>query len=56
MHYSVWLLGKRGEKLGSVEARNEEEAIETTVKQFNLTPAVRSKLVVMRIDEKEREA
>jgi hypothetical protein len=55
MRYSVWLLGKRGEKLGSVEASNEEEAIETAAKQFNIAPALRLKLVVTRVDEKKRE-
>jgi hypothetical protein len=55
MRYSVWLLGKRGEKLGTVEAPDEAEAIETAAKQFNLAPALKFKIVVMQIDEKKRE-
>jgi hypothetical protein len=53
MRWAVWLFGKRGEKLGIVEAGTHDEAIATAAKQFNIAPAARSKLVVMQVKEKK---
>jgi hypothetical protein len=46
-------MGKRPSTLGSVEARDEKNAIEEAAKQFNITPARRNKLMVTRTQASE---
>ena len=48
-----YLNGKQ--HVGTVEAPDEKSAFTEAAKQFNITPARRSKLVVTRIDTPKRE-
>jgi hypothetical protein len=54
--WRVDYLGKKGKHLGTVEAPDERSAIAEAAKQFNITPARRNKIAVMRtrIEERKR--
>ena len=52
--WRVDYIGKGGKHLGTVEAPDEKSAFAEAAKQFNITPARRSKLVVTRIEMPKR--
>ena len=47
--WRVDYLGKRGSHLGTVEARDEREAIAMAAERFNIPPARQNKIAVTRI-------
>jgi hypothetical protein len=47
--WSVDYLSKKGQHLGTVEARDKNEAIAEAMKTFHITPARRFKIVVEQI-------
>ena len=47
--WSVDMIRKRGEHLGSVEAATEKEAIEKAAKEFHIAPAPRSRIAVTKL-------
>ena len=52
--WRVDYIGKELQHLGTVEAADQKAAIAEAAKQFNITPARRSELVVTRIDTPKR--
>ncbi len=49
--WRVDYLGKKGSHLGTVEAREERDAIKQAAETFNIAPARRNKLAVTKIDD-----
>ena len=47
--WRVDIIRKRGEHLGTVVAKNEKEAIAVAIKQFEIGPGRRNRIVVKRI-------
>jgi hypothetical protein len=50
--WRVDYLGKKGSHLGTVEARDEREAIAKAAEEFNIAPARRNKILVVKLAEK----
>ena len=51
--YSVDIIGKKMQHLGSVVAENEKKAIEEAVKQFGIEPALRTKIAVTKVSGRD---
>jgi hypothetical protein len=51
--WRVDYIGKVLSTLGTVEAPDERSALTEAAKQFNITPARRNKLTVVRLEERE---
>jgi hypothetical protein len=49
----VDLMRKRTEHLGTVEARNEKDAIKFAIEQFRIEPARRNRITVTKISDKD---
>jgi len=47
--WSVDMIRKRGEHLGSVEADTEKEAIKKAAEEFHIPPALRSRIAVTKL-------
>jgi hypothetical protein len=52
--WSVDLIRKRAQHLGTVEAPDERAAIANASEEFGIEPARRNKIVVTRLDERKR--
>jgi 1,2-phenylacetyl-CoA epoxidase PaaB subunit len=52
--WRVDYIGKRGQHLGTIEAADERSAIAEAAKAFNITPARRNKILVTKLDERNR--
>jgi hypothetical protein len=52
--WRVDYIGKRGKHLGTVEAPDEKAATAEAARQFNITPARRSKIVVTQTQAAEK--
>jgi hypothetical protein len=50
--WRVDYLGKKGSHLGTVEAATEREAIDKAAEQFNIAPARRNEIAVVKLAEK----
>jgi hypothetical protein len=50
--YSVGIIGKRVQHLGTVVAADERTALEEAIKQFEIRPALRSKIAVTKVAER----
>jgi hypothetical protein len=51
--WSIDIIGKHLQRLGTVEADNDRKALEEAIKQFAVRPALRSKIVVTKVGEKD---
>jgi hypothetical protein len=51
--WRVDLIRKRAEHLGTVVAKNEKEAIAAAIKQFEIEPARRNRIVVQKISDND---
>ena len=51
--WRVDIIRKRAEHLGTVVAANEKEAISVAIKQFEIEPARRNRLVVQKISDND---
>jgi hypothetical protein len=51
--WSVSVIRKRAEELGTIEAPDEQSAIAKAAAEFNIPPERRNRIVVARIDRKE---
>ena len=51
--WRVDYLGKKGSRLGTVEAPDEKAAIAKAAEEFNISPARRNKIAVMKIEERK---
>jgi hypothetical protein len=51
--WSVSMIRKKAEDLGTVTAANERQAIEKTADAFNIPPGRRNRVVVTKISEKD---
>lgn len=49
----VDVIGKHLQHLGTIVAANERQALEEAIKLFNVRPALRSKIAVTKISEKD---
>jgi hypothetical protein len=49
--WSVDIIRKRAERLGTIEAANEKEAIEKAAKEFDIPPERQNRIVVQRISK-----
>jgi hypothetical protein len=47
--WSVDIIRKRGERLGTVEAPNEKEAIKAAIKEFEIPPEWQNRITVAKI-------
>jgi hypothetical protein len=50
--WRVDYIGKKGSHLGTVEARDEREAVDKAAEEFNVSPARRNKIAVTKLSEK----
>jgi hypothetical protein len=51
--YSIDIIGKHLKHLGTVEAADECKALEKAIKQFAVSPALRSKIAMTKVGEKD---
>ena len=51
--YSVDIIGKRLQHLGTVVASDERKALEEAIKQFAVRPALRSKIAVTKVADND---
>jgi hypothetical protein len=51
--WSVDMIRKRAERLGTVAAANEKEAIAVAIKQFEIEPVRRNRIVVTKISNRD---
>jgi hypothetical protein len=51
--WSIDVIRHRAERLGTVEAETEEEAVEKAVKTFDIPPERRNRIVVQKIGTKK---
>jgi 1,2-phenylacetyl-CoA epoxidase PaaB subunit len=51
--WSVDVIGKRLQHLGMVVAADERQALQEAIKLFNVRPALRSKIAVTKISDRE---
>jgi 1,2-phenylacetyl-CoA epoxidase PaaB subunit len=49
--WRVDIIGKRLQHLGTVEASNEQKAVEIAIEELAVRPALRSKIVVTKVKE-----
>jgi hypothetical protein len=49
--WSVDIIRKRAERLGTIEAANEKEAIEKAAKEFDIPPERQNRIVVQRMSK-----
>jgi hypothetical protein len=49
--WSVDIIRKRAERLGTIEAANEKEAIEKAAKEFDIPPALQNRIVVEKLSK-----
>ena len=54
--WRVDYIGKGGKHLGTVEAPDQKAAVAEAIKTFNITPARRFKIVVTKIEARDRYA
>ena len=50
--WEVTMIRKRGERLGTVEAATEKEAIKVAIKEFEIEPARQNRIAVRKLDSK----
>ena len=53
IRWSVSLIRKRAEELGTVEAPDEQSAIARAVAQFNIPPERRNRITVVKLEKQE---
>jgi hypothetical protein len=51
--WRVDVIGKRLQHLGTIEAANEREALAEAIKHFEVRPALRSKIAVTKISDRD---
>jgi hypothetical protein len=51
--YSVDIIGKKLQHLGTVVASDEREAVEEAIRQFVIRPALRAKIAVTKIADND---
>jgi hypothetical protein len=51
--WSVDLIRNRAQRLGTVVADNEKEAIAVAIKQFEIEPALRNRITVTKISKRD---
>jgi hypothetical protein len=51
--WSVDIIGKQLQHLGTVLAENERKALEEAIKQFAIRPALRSKIAVTKVADND---
>jgi len=51
--YSVDIIGKKLQHIGIVVAENEKQAVEEAVKQFGINSALRNKVAVTKVSERD---
>jgi hypothetical protein len=51
--WSVDIIGKRLQHLGTVVADDERKALEAAIKQFSVRPALRSKIAVTKVADND---
>jgi hypothetical protein len=51
--YSINIIGKEPQHIGTVVAENQLKALEKAIEQFSVRPALRSKIVVTKIADKD---
>jgi hypothetical protein len=51
--WHVDIIGKKLQHLGTIEAANEREALAEAIKHFDIRPALRSKIAVTKIGDKD---
>jgi hypothetical protein len=51
--YSIDIIGKKMRHLRTVVADNERKTLEQTIKQFGVRPAMRSKIAVTKVAERD---
>jgi hypothetical protein len=51
--WRVDLIGERLQHVGTVEAANEREALAEAIKHFEVRPALRSKIAVTKISDRD---
>jgi hypothetical protein len=54
--WSVDIIRKRAERLGSIEAANEKEAIEKAAKEFDIPPERQNRIVVQKMSKNPLDA
>jgi hypothetical protein len=54
--WSVDIIRKRGEHIGVVSAPNEKEALAKAIKQFEIEPARRNRIMVTKISNRDDDA
>ena len=52
--WDVTLIGKKGHRYGTVEARDEAEATAKAAVEFDIPPELRFKIVVTKLDDRKR--
>jgi hypothetical protein len=50
--WSLDLIRKRAEHLGTVEANTDKEAIQAAIKEFEIEPARQNRITVTKLDER----
>jgi hypothetical protein len=53
--WSVDLIRKRGERLGTVEADSEKEAVRKAAKEFEIPPERQNRIAVTKLSPRNRE-
>ena len=53
--WSVDIIRKRAERLGTIEAANEKEAIEKAAKEFDIPPERQNRIVVQRMSKNKNQ-
>ena len=53
--WSVDIIRKRAEHLGTVEAANEKEAIEKAAKLFNIPPERQNRIVAAKVSKRDED-
>jgi hypothetical protein len=51
--WRVDIIRKRAERLGTIEAANEKEAIEKVAREFDIPPARRNRITVERVSKRD---
>jgi hypothetical protein len=52
--WRVDIIGKKLRHIGTIEAATETEAVETAIKELRIEPGHRSKVVVTKIEQRDR--
>jgi hypothetical protein len=53
IRWSVSLIGKRAEELGTLEAPDELSAIARAIAEFNIPPELRNRIVVVKVEKQD---